>query len=112
MHLMNQEPIAHAHSCFKLGRSISLAGRFALLGSVYTADESSPGFHLYRLAEARVTEDPKQVLPIVEKINLKYLGTNERPLAQMLIENARRGDEVLIELTPKFFSARDFAKAQ
>ncbi len=51
-------------------------------------------------------------MPIVEKINLKYLGTLDHPLAQMLIENARNGTSILLELTPKFFSTWNFAKAQ
>jgi hypothetical protein len=51
-------------------------------------------------------------LSIVEKINLKYLGTLEHPLAKMLMENTRNGSEVVIEITPKFFSAWDFGKAE
>ena len=74
-------------------------------------DENFPYKGVKGRAEAGAIEGPKDVLPIVEKINLKYLGTNEHPLAQMLIENAKSGEEVLIELQPKFFSAWDFAKA-
>jgi hypothetical protein len=48
----------------------------------------------------------------MEKINLKYMRTLDHPLAQRLLENARSGTEVVIEIAPKFFSARDFAKAQ
>jgi hypothetical protein len=50
-------------------------------------------------------------LSIIEKINMKYLGTLEHPLAKMLMENTRNGIEVVIEITPKFFSAWDFGKA-
>jgi hypothetical protein len=50
-------------------------------------------------------------LPIVEKINIKYLGTTEHPLAKMIMENTKNGIQVVIELTPKFFSAWDFSKA-
>ena len=75
-------------------------------------DENFPYKGVKGRAKARVIEEPNKVLPIVEKINLKYLGTNDHPLAQMLIDNARKGEEVMIELTPKFFSAWDFAKAQ
>jgi hypothetical protein len=42
---------------------------------------------------------------------MKYLGTQEHPLAQRLLENARNGVEVVIEITPRFFSAWDFGKA-
>lgn len=74
-------------------------------------DENFPYKGVKGRAEARIIEEPKQVLPIVEKINVKYLGTNDHPLAQMLIDNAKKGEEVVIELTPKFFSAWDFGKA-
>jgi hypothetical protein len=40
----------------------------------------------------------------MEKINMKYLGTLEHPLARMIMENIRKGTEVAIEITPKFFS--------
>jgi len=59
----------------------------------------------------RISEDLKKNLPIMEKINLKYLGTLEHPLAKMLLANIKNGSEVVIEITPKFFSAWDFAKA-
>lgn len=50
-------------------------------------------------------------LPIMEAINMKYLGTLEHPLAKMPMENTRNGIEVMIEITLKFFSAWDFGKA-
>jgi general stress protein 26 len=62
-------------------------------------------------AVARISEDIKKNLPIVEKINRKYLGTIEHPLAKMILENTKSGTEVVIEITPKFFSAWDFGKA-
>jgi general stress protein 26 len=62
-------------------------------------------------AVARISEDIEKNLEIVEKINLKYLGTLEHPLAKMLMENTSNGIEVVIEITPKFFSAWDFSKA-
>jgi general stress protein 26 len=60
---------------------------------------------------ARVSEHIPSNLQIVEKINVKYLGTLEHPLAKMLMDNTRNGVEVVIEITPKFFSAWDFSKA-
>jgi general stress protein 26 len=62
-------------------------------------------------AVAGISEDIKKNLPIVEKINIKYLGTIEHPLAKMIQENTKNGTEVVIEITPKFFSAWDFGKA-
>ncbi len=36
---------------------------------------------------ARIFEDIQKNLPIMEKINMKYLGTLEHPLAKMLMED-------------------------
>jgi general stress protein 26 len=60
---------------------------------------------------ARVSEDVQHNLSIVERINIKYLGTLDHPLAKMLMDNTRNGVEVVVEITPKFFSAWDFGKA-
>jgi hypothetical protein len=51
-------------------------------------------------------------LSVVEKINLKYLGTLEHPLAKRLMESTRSRSEVVIEIMPKFFSTWDFGKAE
>jgi S-ribosylhomocysteine lyase LuxS involved in autoinducer biosynthesis len=59
---------------------------------------------------AKISEDIQKNLPIVEMINIKYLGTIEHPLAKMIMENTKNGIEVVIELTPKFFSAWDLGK--
>ncbi|HEX9677181.1 pyridoxamine 5'-phosphate oxidase family protein [Nitrososphaera sp.] len=75
-------------------------------------DENSPPKGAKGRGEAIISEDIQKNVSIMEKMNLKYLGTLEHPLAKMLMENARNGVEVVIEITPKFFSAWDFGKAQ
>jgi len=74
-------------------------------------DENYPYKGVKGRGVARVSEDIQKNLPIIEKINIKYLGTLKHPLAKMLMENTRNGIEVVIEITPKFFSAWDFGKA-
>jgi general stress protein 26 len=74
-------------------------------------DENFPYKGVKGRAVAKISEDIQKNLPIVEKINIKYLGTIEHPLAKMIMENTRNGIEVVIELTPKFFSAWDLGKA-
>lgn len=74
-------------------------------------DENFPYKGVKGRASATISEDIQKNLGIIEKINLKYLGTMEHPLAKMLTDNTRNGTEVVIELTPKFFSAWDFGKA-
>ena len=60
---------------------------------------------------ARISEDIEWNIPIVEKLNIKYLGTTDHPLANMILENTRKGIQIVIEITPKFFSAWDFGKS-
>jgi hypothetical protein len=67
-------------------------------------DENYPYKGVKGRGVARIFEDTQKNLPIVEKINIKYLGTLEHPLAKMIIENTKNGIEVVIEITPKFFS--------
>jgi general stress protein 26 len=82
--------------------------------SVYFSidDENFPYKGIKGKGTADVVEDPKQVIPISEKTIMKYLGTLDHPIAKMILENARNGNEVLLRIKPKFFSTWDFAKAQ
>jgi general stress protein 26 len=73
-------------------------------------DEKYPYKGVKGRAIAKISEDIQKNLPIVEKINIKYLGTLEHPLAKMIIENTKNGTEIVIEIIPKFFSAWDFGK--
>jgi general stress protein 26 len=75
-------------------------------------DENYPYKGVKGRASARISEDIQKNLSIIEKTNLKYLGTLEHPIAKRLMENTRNGTEVIIEITPKFFSAWDFGKAE
>jgi general stress protein 26 len=74
-------------------------------------DENFPYKGVKGRAVAKISEDIQKNLPIVEKINIKYLGTIEHPLAKMIMENTKNGIQVVIELTPQYFSAWDFSKA-
>ena len=74
-------------------------------------DENFPYKGVKGKATARIIEDHQKVVSMAEKINIKYLGTLEHPLAKMLMEFAQNGTEILLEISPKFFSTWDFAKA-
>ena len=75
-------------------------------------DENYPYKGVKGRGTAAVSEDKEKNLQIIETINKKYLGSLDHPLAQRLIENTKNGTEVVIEITPRFFSAWDFGKAQ
>ncbi|HEX7033285.1 MAG TPA: pyridoxamine 5'-phosphate oxidase family protein [Nitrososphaera sp.] len=63
-------------------------------------------------ARATIIEDTQRNVSILEKINLKYLGTLEHPVAKELAEKTRNGTCGTIEITPKFFSAWNLGKVQ
>jgi nitroimidazol reductase NimA-like FMN-containing flavoprotein (pyridoxamine 5'-phosphate oxidase superfamily) len=74
-------------------------------------DENFPYKGVKGKGEAKVLEDEEKIMLLVEKINMKYLGTLDHPIAKMLIDNTRNGIETVFEITPKFFSTWDFGKA-
>lgn len=75
-------------------------------------DENFPYRGVKGKGTATIVEDPKIVVPIAEKLNMKYLGTLDHPVAKMIIENAKSGNEILLRIKPRFFSTWDFGKAQ
>lgn len=74
-------------------------------------DENYPYKGVKGRGEAKISEDIQKNVAIIEKISRKYLGTLDHPIAKMMLDNARNGTEVVIEISPKFFSAWDFGKA-
>ena len=74
-------------------------------------DENFPYKGVKGRGIARISRDIDLNIPISEKIILKYLGTLDNPLAHMIMDNSRKGIQVVIEITPKFFSAWDFGKS-
>jgi hypothetical protein len=75
-------------------------------------DENFPYKGIKGKGFAAVVEDLDKTIPAAENINKKYLRTLDHPLAQMILESAKKGNHVLVEITPKFFSTWDFGKMQ
>src|SRR5687767_10883076 len=44
-----------------------------------------------------ILEDSKKITPMVERIIMKYLGTLDHPVAKMIMENTKSGNEVLLK---------------
>ena len=59
-----------------------------------------------------VEEDPNRIVPQADKISMKYLGTLDHPVAKMRADHSKKGDVVLVEISPKFFSTWDYGKTQ
>jgi general stress protein 26 len=59
-----------------------------------------------------IVEDPNRIVPQADRISIKYLGTLDHPVAKMITDGARKGEVILVEISPKFFSTWDYSKMQ
>jgi PPOX class probable F420-dependent enzyme len=59
-----------------------------------------------------IVDDPDKVVPQADRISMKYLGTLDHPIAKMITDSSKKGDVVVIEISPKFFSTWDYGKTQ
>ncbi|HYG00498.1 MAG TPA: pyridoxamine 5'-phosphate oxidase family protein [Candidatus Saccharimonadales bacterium] len=75
-------------------------------------DENPPVRGVKGKGIATIIEDLKIIVPLGDRISLKYLGTLDHPIAKMISEDAKKGDVVVIEITPKFFTTWDYGKMQ
>ncbi len=75
-------------------------------------DENPPVRGVKGKGIAAIIDDLKIIVPLGDRISLKYLGTLDHPIAKMISEDAKKGDVVVIEITPKFFTTWDYGKMQ
>jgi hypothetical protein len=59
---------------------------------------------------AILVEDPSMTIPEAKKIYMKYLGTFDHPIPNMILDSVQKGNHLIIEIDPKFFSTWDFGK--
>src|SRR5215212_8164750 len=57
-------------------------------------------------------DDQNRIVPQADKISMKYLGTLDHPAAKEMADRSKKGEGVLVEISPKFFSTWDFGKRQ
>jgi general stress protein 26 len=75
-------------------------------------DENFPYKGVKGKGTVTIIEDPKRTVPYGEKISVKYLGTLDHPIPKMILDSAKKGNHVVLEISPKFFSTWDFARMQ
>ena len=46
----------------------------------------------------------------MEKIIVKYLGNIEHPMAQALLDMQKKGQSVVLEISPEYYSTWDYSK--
>ncbi len=77
----------------------------------FCVDDGNPPYKGVRgKGNVRILSDPDAILPIVEKIMLKYLGSTNHPMAKILLENVRNGNSVIFEIKPKYYSTWDYSR--
>ena len=67
-------------------------------------DENFPYKGVKGKGIATVLDDPVRTVPEAKKIYMKYLGTLDHPIPRMILESVQKGNHVIIEIDPKFFS--------
>jgi hypothetical protein len=71
-------------------------------------DEKFPYKGVKGKGTVKLLEDIKTNLIIGEKIILKYTGSLESDIGKFIIEQIKNGNETIMEITPKFYSAWSF----
>jgi PPOX class probable F420-dependent enzyme len=74
-------------------------------------DENFPYKGVKGRGSVNIIEDSNRAVSEGDKISMKYLGTLDHPIAKMITEHSKKGDNVLIEVSPKFFSTWDYSKS-
>ena len=74
-------------------------------------DEKIPYKGVRGKALATIIKEVPKMLPIAEKIMVKYTGSLENNVAKFLLDGVRSGSSVLLELEPKYFATWDHSGA-
>ena len=61
---------------------------------------------------ATVVADPVRTVPETKKIYMKYLGTLDHPIPRMILESVQKGNHVIVEIDPKYYSTWDFPQTR
>src|SRR6266699_1978573 len=54
--------------------------------------------------------DVEKSMAMSEKLVAKYLGDLSTPMAKRIMDGVRKGSEVIVEITPLYFSTWDYSK--
>lgn len=77
----------------------------------FCIDDPSPPYKGVRgKGSVKVHEDVDFNVPIVQKIHLRYLGTLEHPISHQLMDAIRKGESVVLEISPRYYSTWDYRR--
>ena len=75
-------------------------------------DENLPYKGVKGRGIANIVEDTDRVVSLADRISMKYLGTLDHPIAKTITDISKKGEVVIVEISPKFFSSWDYGKMQ
>ena len=70
-------------------------------------DETIPYKGVRGKATVKIIDDVNQMLPIAEKIMLKYTGSLDNEIAKFLLNGVKSEFSVILQLEPKYYSTWD-----
>ena len=70
-------------------------------------DETIPYKGVRGKATVKIIDDVNQMLPIAEKLMLKYTGSLDNEIAKFLLNGVKSGFSVILQLEPKYYSTWD-----
>ena len=70
-------------------------------------DETVPYKGVRGKATVKILDEVNQMLPIAEKIMLKYTDSLDNEIAKFLLNGVKSGFSVILEINPKFYSTWD-----
>jgi len=70
-------------------------------------DETIPYKGVRGKATVNILDEINQMLPVAEKIMLKYTGSLDNEIAKFLLDGVKNGVSVILEVNPKFYSTWD-----
>ncbi len=74
--------------------------------------DAMPNIGVKGKGTAIIVKDTGKALSLSEKIIAKYLGDLNNNMAKNMISEVRKGSEVLVEITPHYFSTWDYTKSK
>ena len=86
----------------------NIRGKKTVYFSVDT--DATPNKGVKGKGTAILITDTGTSVPVSEKIVSKYLGDIKSPMAKRMIDGVRSGSDVLVEITPLYFSTWDYSK--
>jgi uncharacterized pyridoxamine 5'-phosphate oxidase family protein len=78
----------------------------------FCIDDQNPPYKGVRGKGAvKIYEDVNFNIPIAEKIHIRYLGNLDNPISHGLIDAIKKGQSVVLEISPKYYSTWDYSKS-